>query len=181
MNFVDYIIILGAVIGFLLGFKDGLIRKIIGLIGLIAGIAFAFEFSDNLGKMLTPIFNNDEYFAGVVSGILIFLVTILATSIVKRIVHPLDKLNRFVNQFTGGIIGVIQILFFLSAVLLVLNIFSVPSKETKDGSLLYKPVHELIPASIDLVVGHRAKATDLINFFIGGKENSEKKPTPKQN
>lgn len=171
MNYIDYIIILGLVIGFLLGFKDGLIRKIIGLIGLIAGIAFAFEFSDNFGKIITPIFNNDEYFAGVVAGVLIFLITILIASIIKRIVHPLDKLNLFINQFIGGVIGVIQIVFFLSALLLFVNIFGFPNNETKKGSFLYEPVSEIIPVSIDFIIGHRAKATDIIKYFIEDEES----------
>lgn len=181
MNYIDYIIIIGLVIGFLLGFKDGLIRKIIGLIGLIAGVAFAFEFSDNFGKLIRPIFNNDEYFASVVAGILIFLVTILIASIIKRIVHPLDKLNLFINQFIGGIIGVVQIVFFLSALLLFINIFGFPNKATKDGSFLYKPVSEVIPSSIDLIIGHRAKATDIIKYFIEdeGSNNTKSKDSLK--
>ncbi len=166
MNYIDYIIIIGLVIGFLLGFKDGLVRKIIGLIGLVAGVAFAFEFSDSLGNLLTPIFNKDEYFAGVVAGIIIFLVTILIASIIKRIVHPLDKLNLFINQLIGGIIGIVQILFFLSALLLFVNIFGFPDKNTKQESLLYNSVSEIIPYSIDLIIGHRAKATDIIKYFI---------------
>ena len=97
MNYLDILILAIALLGFLLGFKDGLIRKIIGLIGLIAAIGFAFEFSDKLGHLLTPFFNNDDYLAKIISGILIFLFVILIASIIKRIVHPLDKVNRFVN------------------------------------------------------------------------------------
>ncbi|MEW6194724.1 MAG: CvpA family protein [Bacteroidota bacterium] len=181
MNYIDYIIIIGLIIGFLLGFKDGFVRKIIGLIGLIAGVAFAFEFSDSLGNLLIPIFNKDEYLSVVVAGIIIFLVTILIASIVKRIVHPIDKLNLFINQLIGGIIGIVQILFFLSAVLLFINIFGVPDKNTKQESLLYNPVSEIIPSSIDLIIGHRAKATDIIKYFIEDKptDSSVKKDSSK--
>ena len=90
MNYIDYIILLIVFIGFLLGFKDGLIRKIIGLIGLIAGILLAYKFSGNLGRFLIKFFNNDDYLANLISGILIFLTVILIASILKRIVHPVD-------------------------------------------------------------------------------------------
>ena len=170
MNYIDYILIVIVLIGFLLGFKDGLIRKIIGLIGLIAGIALAFEFSDNLGAVLTPFFNNDSYLANITSGILIFLVVILIASIVKRIVHPLDKVNRFLNQFIGGLIGSAQIILFLSGIMLFLDIFNFPAKDVKDNSLFYKPVHNIIPATFDLVIGKHSKVSDIIKDFIESKE-----------
>lgn len=177
MNYLDYIIIVFVVIGFLLGFKDGLIRKIIGLIGLIAGIALAFEFSDVIGKFLTPFFNNDEYLSGVISGILIFLTVVFIASVIKRIVHPLDKLNKFINQFIGGLIGVIQIIFFLSAFLLVIDIFQIPEEESRNKSFFYETVYNTIPNTIDLIIGHRAKATDIIINFI---ENQDSITTPIQ-
>ncbi|HOI30133.1 MAG TPA: CvpA family protein [Melioribacteraceae bacterium] len=181
MNYIDIVIFIAAVIGFLLGFKDGLIRKIIGLIGLIAAIAFAFEFSDNFGQLLNPIFNRDEYFSTVVAGIIIFLVTILVASIIKRIVHPVDKLNKFLNQFVGGLIGTVQIIFFLSGMFLFLNIFSFPDKKTASDSLLYNHIYNLIPSSIDLIIGHRAKASDFIKSIIEDKDKISTPPVDSLN
>jgi len=170
LNYLDYFIIAAAAIGFLLGYKDGLIRKIIGLIGLIVGVALAFEFSEYFGKVLTPFFNNDEYLSNVISGILIFLVTILIASILKRVVHPLDKLNKFLNQFIGGFIGVIQIIFFISCLFLIVNIFNVPGKNDGENSLMYTTVKNLLPDTIDLIIGHRAKASDFIRTVIDNKD-----------
>jgi len=98
LNYLDYIIIVIILIGFLLGFKDGLVRKLIGLLGLIFGIGLAFQFSGTVGKLLIRFFNNDEYLSSVIAGILIFLVVILIATIIKRIVHPFDKVNRLINQ-----------------------------------------------------------------------------------
>lgn len=173
MNYLDYLIILVVVIGFLLGFKDGLVRKIIGLIGFVVAIALAFELSVPFGKMLLPLLNNDDYLAGIVAGILIFLVVIFITSVLKRIIHPLDKVNRFINQMLGGFIGIIQILFFLSGFLLFLNIFNVPDAKDKDGSMLYNQTFNIIPASLDLVIGHKSKATDFIKEYLDKKDTSE--------
>ncbi|MBS3943947.1 MAG: CvpA family protein [Melioribacter sp.] len=170
MNYIDYIIFVAAIIGFVLGFKDGLIRKIIGLIGLIAAIFLAYKFSDDFGNILQPVFNKDEYFSNVIAGILIFLVTILIASIIKRLVHPSDKINLFINQFIGGILGVIQIVFFLSGLFLFLKIFSFPDKTTGNNSLLYKSVYNLIPSSVDLVMGQREKGADIIKGIIEDKD-----------
>ena len=72
MNFIDYLIILVIAVGFILGFKDGLVRKIIGLLGLSIGVILAFEFSDSVAVFLAPLLNNEIYLAEIVSGFLIF-------------------------------------------------------------------------------------------------------------
>lgn len=182
MNYLDYIIIVFLLIGFLLGFKDGLVRKIIGLLGLIIGVVLAFQFSGSVGKILTPFFNNDSYLAGLIGGILIFLLTILIASIVKRLVHPLDKVNKFLNQLLGGVIGIVQLAYFTSTVFLFLNIFSFPKNIDRNGSAFYNSVLNLVPKTVEYVMGHKSKATDYLKEYIEQKEpdTTSNKNTPKK-
>jgi membrane protein required for colicin V production len=166
LNYLDYIILIIVLVGFLLGFKDGLVRKIIGLVGLILAGALAFEFNGQAGKIIKPFFNGDEYLASLVAGILIFILVILITSIIKRIVHPLDKVNKFINQLLGGIVGILQILFFTSTFFILLNILGVPSQNDRKKSIFYNSVLDLIPNTIELFIGHKAKASDFIKEYI---------------
>ena len=159
------------IIGFLLGFKDGLVRKIIGLIGLVIGVILAFQFSGKVGKYLTLFFNNDEYLSSVIAGILIFLVVILIASLIKRVVHPFDKVNRFINQFIGGIIGTVQIAFFLSAVFLFLNIFNFPNINHRNNSCCYNFVLDLIPKSIEIIMGKNTNASEYLIKYIEKKDS----------
>lgn len=174
MNYLDYIILIVIIVGFLLGFKDGLVRKIIGLVGLIIGVILAFQFSHKVGKYLTQFFNNDEYLSSVLAGITIFLMVILITSLIKRVIHPFDKVNRFINQFIGGIVGTIQISFFLSAVFLFLNIFSFPSTTQRNNSFSYNFILDLIPKSIDLIVGKNTNASEYLIKYIEKKDSDQK-------
>ncbi len=171
MNFIDYIIIVIVLVGFLLGFKDGLVRKIIGLIGLILGVVLAYKFAGPLGRFLNSFFNHDEYLSNVIAGILIFLTVVLIASVLKRVVHPVDKVNRLLNQTLGGVIGAVQITFFVSAVLLFLNVFQVPNGYQRSGSLTYNFVSNLIPKTVGLLVGNSASATDYIKEFIEKKDS----------
>ena len=166
MNYLDYIIVFVILIGFLLGFKDGLVRKIIGLLGLIVGIVLAFQFSGTVGKLLTRFFSNDEYLSSVIAGILIFLVVILIATIIKRIVHPFDKVNRLINQVLGGVIGTVQIIYFMSAVFLFLNIFGFPKTEHRKNSFAYDDILDLIPKTIDFAMGQKSKASDYFKQYI---------------
>ncbi len=68
MNYIDYILIGVVLVGFILGYKDGLVRKIIGLLGLITAIYIAVTYSETLGEYLSPMFNDENYLAKIISG-----------------------------------------------------------------------------------------------------------------
>ncbi|MCW8849907.1 MAG: CvpA family protein, partial [Melioribacteraceae bacterium] len=173
MNYIDYILIGVILVGFILGYKDGLVRKIIGLIGLITAIYIAVTYSETLGEYLSPMFNDENYLAKIISGLVLFLATILAFAIIKRLIHPTDKVNKFLNQLLGGIAGTIQIIFFASVFLLLFNIMSIPKQEDIDESLLYLPIYSVIPSTIDLIVGADFKTEGFIKDYIESKNDKE--------
>jgi len=171
LNYLDYIIFVIIFIGFVLGFKDGLVRKIIGLMGLILGIAIAIEYAGGLGKLIAPVFNDEIYLAEIIAGILLFLATILAASVIKRLVHPRDKVNKFLNQFLGGIAGSLQIIIFISGFLLFLNIFNFPSENDKENSLTYTSIYKIIPIAIDFILDKKSEPQGFIKDYIESKDN----------
>ena len=173
MNYIDYILISVVLIGFILGYKDGLVRKVIGLLGLIAAIYVAVTYSDTLGEYLSPMFNDENYLAKIISGFVLFLATILAFAIIKRLIHPTDKVNKFLNQLLGGIAGTIQIVFFASVFLLLFNIISIPEQDDIDDSILYNPIYSVIPTTIDLIVGSDFKTEGFLKDYIESKNNTE--------
>ncbi len=115
---------------------------------------------------MAPIFDNEVYLASIIGGIIIFLIVILFASIIKRIVHPVDKVNRFVNQLLGGFSGAVQMFFFISGFLLFLNIFNFPSESTRNESLMYDKVYQIIPVTVDLIIGDNSKSSTFIHDFI---------------
>lgn len=171
MNYIDFIIAGVVFIGFILGFKDGLVRKIIGLIGLAVAIFLAIKFNEDLGLFIAPVFNNEIYLANIIAGVLIFLTVVFLVSIIKRVIHPLDKVNKFFNQLLGGISGMIQVLFFLSAFLLLLNIFDFPAQSDRENSLSYKQVYKILPVTIDFILSKEKSSEDLIKDFIDEEGN----------
>lgn len=173
MNYIDYVLIGIILIGFILGYKDGLIRKVIGLLGLIAAIFLAVTYSPQLGEYLSPMFNDEDYLAKIVSGIIIFFATILLVAIVKRLVHPSDKVNKFLNQLLGGIAGTIQIIFFTSVFLLLLNVLNIPKEEDINESIFYSSIYSVIPTTIDLIVGSDFKTEGFLKDYIESKNNKE--------
>lgn len=166
MNILDIILFVIILIGFILGFKDGFVRKLIGLIGFAAAIFFSIRFSVAAGKLMESITGIEFYLSRIIAGFLIFLAIMIITSVLKRIIHPFDKVNNFVNQLLGGFFGTIQIIFFLSAVLFLLNIFNLPSRNQIKGSLLYNDVYLVIPLTIEYIDNYAPQSKKIIQKYF---------------
>ncbi len=102
MNLVDFIIAVIALVGFILGFKDGFVRKIIGFTGFILAVILAINFASGLGKYMENAFGIEYYLSELIAGAVIFIGTIVLFAVLKRLIHPFDKVNNLVNQIVGG-------------------------------------------------------------------------------
>ena len=80
--------------------------------------------------------------------------------------HPFDKVNNLINQIVGGVVGIFQLLYFLSAVFLLLNIFDIPGKSVKESSAFYNITYKVIPATIDFLTNYTPEPKKIINDFI---------------
>jgi membrane protein required for colicin V production len=158
LNYIDIVILAVCTLAFLLGFKDGIIRKIIGTIGFFLALIIAIRFAQFGGKTVHAITSIDPEFAEVLGGFLIFILIIVLTSVVKRLVHPHDKVNNLLNKIIGGVAGVLQVLVFLSAVFYLTGKFNFPSKTVQDKSLTYSIVQGVLPKAIDWLSTVKPKA-----------------------
>ncbi len=170
MNLVDALIIIIAIIGFILGFKDGFVRKLIGFTGFVLAVILAINFASGLGMYMDVVLGIEYYLSELIAGALIFIGVIVLFAVLKRVIHPFDKVNNLVNQVIGGVIGMIQILFFLSAALYILNVFGVPSENAKKESLVYTPVYGIIPGTINLISNYTPDAKKRIKDYINDKD-----------
>ena len=167
---IDILLVVAIIIGFILGYKDGFLRKLIGFIGFILAILLAALFKDFFGLFLEKHFDIEYNFAEILAGILIFFGTILIFSILKRIIHPFDKINSLINKLVGGFIGALQILFFVSAILLFLDIFDLPEEKTKKDSIFYEQTYSIIPSTFNLIKGYTPDTEKIIKDFINEKD-----------
>ncbi len=166
MNYIDFILLGGLAVGFILGFKDGIIRKLIGLLGVVTGLFASFMLAETLGAILIGFFDNEKNLSNIIAGILIFFAVLALFSILKRVIHPADKINKFVNQFLGGIFGIIQMAYFLSGFLLFFHIFNLPPENIVKNSVSYETVYKLLPETIDFVLGDKNATQDYLKDFL---------------
>jgi membrane protein required for colicin V production len=171
LNLIDALILIGVLIGFILGFKDGFVRKLIGLIGFAMAIFCAVYLSGNLGLMIENALNIEFYLSEIIAGILIFFGIIIIFTIIKRVVHPFDKVNNLINQIVGGLVGVIQILYFLSALFLIINVFNFPDENSRKSSFFYDNTFKIIPLTIDYLSTYTPQPKQIIKDYIERKDS----------
>lgn len=170
MNTIDLIIVISSLIGFVLGFKDGFLRKLIGVVGFVAAVFLAAYFKGQVGRFIESSFDIEYYLAEIMAALLIFFVTVILFSILKRVVHPFDKINSLINQIVGGVVGILQFLIFLSAVFLLLNIFDIPDKSSKKKSMFYEPTYSIIPSAFNLLKDYTPSTEEIIKNYINEKD-----------
>jgi uncharacterized membrane protein required for colicin V production len=78
--------------------------------------------------------------------------------------------NNLLNQIVGGIVGSIQILFFLSAIFIIVNVFDLPDKNTRRNSILYETTHSVIPLTIQYLSNYTPQPRKIIEDYINEKD-----------
>jgi membrane protein required for colicin V production len=173
MNLLDIIILVFIAIGFILGFKDGFVRKIIGVSGFIIATFLAIKLAAFIGKVIESALNIEFYLSEIIGGIAIFLFVIVIFSIIKRVVHPFDKVNNIINQIVGGVVGIIQILFFLSALFLLLNVFNQPGIKVTSKSFFHEKILGIIPSVVSSVRVYTPETKKMIKDYINDKDKEK--------
>ncbi len=171
MNLLDVIAVIVVLIGFTLGFKDGCVRKLIGLIGFALAIFLAAKYALLVGQKINDYFGIEYYLSKILAGIVIFFTVVVIFAVLKRIVHPFDKVNNLLNRILGGLLGSIQILFFLSGVLFILNLFNSPPENVRKDSLFYAKIYNIIPFTINYINDYTPKTKEFIKDYINQKDS----------
>jgi membrane protein required for colicin V production len=108
MNWVDIAIIAGAVLFGLLGFWQGFIKALFGILGLIVGIALAGHFYQPLALKLS---SEGAAWAGIAAYAIILVVTVIVAGVagwfVAKMVHalPFGWLDRLLGFILGAFMG----------------------------------------------------------------------------
>ncbi len=151
MNWLDISLLCLAVIGFVKGLFDGIVRQIASLIALVAAIYFCAEAAVWLRGHLLKLdwFPQEGVIVGsyVIGFLLIVGIVILTGEIVHRVleVTPISLLNHL----AGGGFGLITMLLFISLFFNLLEVIdprsSFISLETKIESQFYHTVRDIVP------------------------------------
>ena len=108
MNWLDIVIIVVAVLLGLAGLRQGIIRTVFGIAGLIGGIVLAGRYYDGLAALLSP---SGATWANIAAYAIILFATLIVAGVigwlVAKLVHfaALGWLDRLVGCILGVVIG----------------------------------------------------------------------------
>ncbi len=152
MIIMDIIIICVIVLFAILGFKDGFLRKLFGLIGLLVGFILATKFMGVLGKLIIEWFEFAPYFSYPLAFFSIFLAVILVFILLSKWLGSRGTIVKTLNRVAGGILGAAQGVLIASIVLIALKFADIPSEETKSKSILYPQIINIAPKVFDFAL-----------------------------
>ena len=173
MQTIDIIIAVLLAIGLIGGLRDGAVKQIAGLAGLIGGLLLGRAFYLPVGEWLTNTFNLSAQSAHITAFILILVVVPLLFNLVGWLVSKLLSIIclGWVNRLLGGFIGVLKCALLVGVIITGIEFFdqhdSLVSEASKQSSVLYYPIYdatgiffsgikeELQPAKLD---NHRTAA-----------------------
>ncbi len=150
MTLTDILILVGLILFMILGYRDGLMKKVFAIIGFWGGLILATKFMQPLATRVIQWFDMEESAAYVLSFFCIFTFVSLIANLSYRWYGKTstESLNTF-SRIGGAVLGAAQGLVALSLILLMLNIFDIPSEKAQDDSMLYSNTIQIAPSIFD--------------------------------
>ncbi|MBP5322720.1 MAG: CvpA family protein [Bacteroidaceae bacterium] len=149
MNLLDIILGIILAIGVVAGIKDGLIRQVAGLLGLVAGIFLGKMWYLRVAEKLDPLLGTSEKTTQIIAFILIL---ILVPAILSFLAWLVSKwlssvgLGGF-NRFLGAIFGALKYALFAGILITAVESFDTEghlvTMKNRQESVLYGPIHSI--------------------------------------
>lgn len=148
MQTIDIIICVLPVIGLINGLRDGLVKQIASLAGLICGLLLGRTFYIPVGGWLATTFSISTEAAHITAFILILIIVPLLFSLVgwlvSKLLHAICL--GWINRLLGGLVGVLKFALLAGVIITGIEFFdrhnTFIAKEKKEASVLYYPIYE---------------------------------------
>ena len=166
MNSLDLFLLIPITLGFIFGLFKGLIKELISLVAIVAGIYGAKLFAPLVSKMLITTFAFSPGTAHPTAYIILFIVIgiglLLAANAIDKIFDSLSLGG--LNKLLGGIFGALKYALIVSVLLNVFDAldsrFNIVKHQTKESSIAYKPLMKFGPSLWEETKLHTKSAND---------------------
>ncbi|MDO4461504.1 MAG: CvpA family protein [Bacteroidia bacterium] len=157
MTTFDIIVLIISFASFFFGMKQGLIKEVVGLVGIIVAIWIATKFSYITYDFLAPYIEDPSIcpiIAFVATVIIALIVIDIAANAISRIVSATFILSS-INRIGGAVFSVIKSLFLIGCVLWIFETYVdaslLVSPSQQESSYTYKPIKMFTSTIIDRV------------------------------
>lgn len=154
LNWFDIIIAIALITAFASGFRQGLIRQLINLCGLILGVVFAGQTAKIILPWLLQITHIPHNIASVVSYLMAFAIIMAIITLLGSIIQKFIAIIHlgFFNKLLGSMVSIGTATVVLSLILNVVLMLDpkekIIKKETKEDSFFFERIQIVIPAIV---------------------------------
>ncbi len=162
MNGFDILFLLVLAAGAWKGWSNGLLKEVLGLIGVFVGLYVAHLLYEQVGYQLAPHIGCSPTIANVIAFALIWIgvpiILGLAGSLLTKILEwaGLDS----INNLGGAILSVVKYGLILGAVCNVLAITRLVTEESQQNSILFEPLKRSTSIAFELAKSQWRNASD---------------------
>lgn len=162
MRFAFIDVILLAVLGLsgYLGYRGGLAKKMFNLLMLLFAVVIAARFMHTVGLFFADAGVMGETPSYVVAFTLIMLAIMIPALLLYHRFGRSEGTVKTGTAAVGAVLGVIEGAMIVSFVLIGLKILDIPDEETRQESLLYRPLVRFVPKSFQLLESYFPGASE---------------------
>jgi uncharacterized membrane protein required for colicin V production len=147
---LDILIFVPILICILFGFRDGIVRKLVAIVVLIAGLILGQLFMRDVGNLLAGQGAGDNEGSPIKGFLTIFLGMFVLQGLLYRILAKNYKIGGFADRIGGLVMGFIEGALFVSSLLFIFAMADFPDKNNKRDSQFYKSVVNIAPQILDM-------------------------------
>jgi membrane protein required for colicin V production len=169
MTLFDWIVALFLAFALYRGLKNGLIKEVFGLVGILMAVALALLSADIGGAWLQEQFEISESVARLGTLVTVFLLVLILFQFLALLFTKLIEtlLLGPLNRLFGAIFSTLKATVILSLILFFLTAYNLPSQETRNSSLLYPFIEPFAPLTLSLLSDISPKIADAVEDFVG--------------
>ena len=149
MHYIDAIFGVVICVFIFFGFRGGIVKGVVAVLSLVVGLVVATRSMHELGEMLTKIWSIHEVVGAVLAFVLVLLGVIIAQILVVAFLSRRSDPPHFWSKLCGGLLGLVEGAIYMSLLLVILNLYAVPSQQAKNQSKLYRPLRGFAPLVFD--------------------------------
>ena len=150
MNTIDVVILLCIVFYVVLGFRDGFLRKLFGILGFLGGLILATKFMAPLSDYVKSWLDFSDEASLIIAFFCIFMCTIIIINLFyKWFGQSGSESLKIWSRIAGALLGAAQGIVMASLVLVMVRMVGLPSADDKEESMFYADTYPVAPHIFD--------------------------------
>jgi membrane protein required for colicin V production len=153
METLDIIILLPLAYFGYKGYQSGLIKEVLGIIGLVLAVFLTINYLDQFSSYAKELLSLKDDYNPFIFGTMLFVSVMVVINLITYIVSKLLAAIKltFVNKLLGLAFGLLKAGLLVSAILILISGFGYPSEPTKKASVSYSYLIKVAPTAYNAI------------------------------